>query len=248
MEMKQVTLHFHGELKGFLSLEHVNGPFKQTFNDHPSVKHLFESLGVPHTEVGQVLVDDRPVDFAYGLQDGDWVDLFPQLDKSLPSTANQENGAQPEPRFVLDVHLGKLAAYLRMLGFDAKYRNDYPDQELAQIAGEEERILLTRDRRLLMRSQVQRGHCLRSMVPQDQILEVVQRYHLKPYIKPFQRCLHCNGILQEVDKRSIEPRLEPLTRLYYTEFRICPDCQNIYWKGSHFQRMQKLVKRIMASS
>ena len=144
-------------------------------------------------------------------------------------------------RFVVDNHLGRMAYYLRMLGFDTLYRNDYQDDELAQTAEQEGRILLTRDRRLFMRNQVQRGYWVRSLSPRQQILEVVQRYNLKAQITPFRRCIRCNGILQLVSKEAVLDRLEPLTRLYFDDFRICPDCQQVYWKGSHYERMRQFI-------
>jgi uncharacterized protein with PIN domain len=146
---------------------------------------------------------------------------------------------------LLDNHLGRLAAYLRMLGFDCLYHNDYSDEELAEILQHEERILLTRDRRLLMRNVVSHGYCPRSLDSLEQLTEVIQRFELAKRIQPFHRCLRCNHPLEPVSKEAVLDRLEPLTRLYFDEFQICPDCKQIYWKGSHYERMERLIEQII---
>ena len=151
-------------------------------------------------------------------------------------------------RFLHDNHLGRLAAYLRMLGFDCLYRNDYQDQELTEIQQGEERILLTRDRRLLMRKAVADGYCLRSLNSFEQLREVVQRFDLTRHMLPFHRCLRCNHLLEPVDKEAILDRLERLTKRYFDQFHICPACGQIYWKGSHYERMEKLVEEISSSN
>ena len=167
---------------------------------------------------------------------GDRIEVYPLAhDGILP--------LQPwEVRFVLDNHLGRLAGYLRMLGFDALYRNDYQDDELAEVSEHQDRLLLTRDRRLLMRNQVKRGYWVRSKIPRQQVSEVVGRFVLAGQVVPFRRCIRCNGLLQAVSKEEVLDRLQPLTRQYFNEFRICPDCGQIYWKGSHYERMQHLIE------
>ncbi len=146
-----------------------------------------------------------------------------------------------EPYFILDNHLGQLATYLRMLGFDSLYRNDYQDAELAMVSIEEGRVLLTRDRRLLMRKAIRRGYCIHQTDPRQQTAEVLRRFKLFGQVKPFQRCLRCNSPLQVVSKQDIIERLEPLTKIYYDEFHLCPTCNQIYWKGSHYGHMLDLI-------
>lgn len=234
--MKNLAVFFfHGSLNDFLPEKKKGTGIRSAFNSDQSVKHLIESLGVPHTEVGCILVNGARVEFGYLVADGDRVDVYPQT--SMPA----EQEASGELRFVIDNHLGRLAAFLRMLGFDSLYRNDYQDDELARITAEDRRILLTRDRRLLMRNQVQRGYWVRSLDPRQQVWEVVERYKLYDRAVPFRRCIRCNGVLQPVSKESVLDRLEPLTRLYFEEFRICPDCQQVYWKGSHYERMREFI-------
>jgi uncharacterized protein len=151
-----------------------------------------------------------------------------------------------EVRFVLDTHLGKLAAYLRMLGLDTAYDRDYTDENLARISLDERRILLTRDRGLLKRNMVVRGYFLRATNPREQLIEVLQRFDLFRSISPFERCMHCNALLRPIAKEMIAERLLPETRQHYEEFRACPKCDRIYWKGSHYQRMQRLIENILA--
>lgn len=239
--LRTASFVFHGALQDFRPDSERNLPVQLTFQPGQTCKHLVESLGAPHTEIAQVRVNGEVVDFSYQVRDGDWVEVFPpgpgQLWESDPARL----------RFVLDNHLGKLAVYLRMLGFDAVYRNDFDDQALAEICQEQGRILLTRDRRLLMRSQVQRGYWLRSKTPRLQVIEVVRRYGLQAHIRPFDRCMGCNTPLQPVKKEDILHRLQPLTRLYFDEFSICPGCERIYWKGSHFQRMNRFIEELKAN-
>lgn len=241
--MKSASFRFYDELESLLG-SHLRGTtFTYEFNGRQSVKHLIEALGVPHTEIGRILVNKKPVDTGYQVQEADQVEIYPARIDIDQTGLQGEIGA--EFMFILDNHLGKLAAYLRMLGFDARYRNDYQDDELAQIADQDERILLTRDRRLLMRNQVRSGYCVRNLEPQEQLKEVIRRFGLQHWARPFRRCIRCNFILDQVRKEQVLDRLEPLTRQYYDEFRICPNCQQIYWHGSHFVRMQRLVQEVL---
>jgi uncharacterized protein len=241
--MKRACFRFHAELEELLPLHQRGHSFTYEFNGAQSVKHLIEALGVPHTEIGRILVNDFPVDTSYQVKEADRVEVYPaRVDFSKADHPDDELG---EFKFILDNHLGRLAAYLRMLGFDARYRNDFEDRQLAEIAEQDGRILLTRDRRLLMRKQVGSGYCVRNLEPQEQLKEVIKRFGLQRYARPFRRCIRCNSILEPVRKEQVLERLEPLTRQYYDEFRICPDCQQIYWKGSHFTRMERLVREVL---
>ncbi len=235
--MLNARFTFLPDLNTFLATDRREGSFRYAFERGQSVKHLIEAAGVPHTEIGQVIVNEQPVGLDYQVQEGDQVTVFP------PSTENRPPGAA---RFVLDNHLGRLAAYLRMLGFDVIYRNDFDDVELARIAAEEERILLTRDRRLLMRKAVRWGYCLRSLDSCEQAIEVLRRYNLFQSIAPFQRCLRCNTSLEPTRKEAVLDRLEPLTRQYFDEFHRCPACGQIYWKGSHYEHMLAMIENFQA--
>lgn len=236
--MNSANFHFLAELNDFLPSGKRHSAFDYAFKENPAAKHLIEALGVPHTEVAGLRVNGRPAPLSYRVQTGDQIEV-------IPASQTGEDLPDPEPCFILDNHLGQLAIYLRILGFDCLYRNDYQDEELSQVASQEGRILLTRDRRLLMRKIVVYGYSVRSLEPRQQLREVVQRFDLRQKIAPFQRCLRCNHPLQPVSKEAILDRLEPLTKRYYNEFHICPGCNQIYWKGSHYERMQSLIKTII---
>jgi uncharacterized protein with PIN domain len=233
VSMSEAYFLFHGRLKDFLHRDQRDRQITINFQGRQSIKHLAESLGVPHPEIGRIQVNGRDEMLGMITQDEDRVEVYPI-----------ENGCLIEPRFLLDCHLGRLTAHLRMLGFNCLYQNDYDDSNMAEIAHQEERILLTRDRRLLMRKIILHGYCPRSLDPLEQLTEVIHRFELTNKIRPFHRCLRCNHPLEAVDKDMILDRLEPLTKLYFDKFRICPACGQIYWKGSHYERMQNLIEKI----
>jgi uncharacterized protein with PIN domain len=224
------TFTFIDELNDFLPHYRKGKTFSLEFAPHQNLKHMLESLGVPHTDFGHLLVDGEPAEPGSLLWEGAQVTIYPA-----------DTPLQGEACFILDNHLGQLATYLRMLGFDSLYRNDYQDEELAEVAVDQGRILLTRDRRLLMRKVIRLGYCIHQSNPKKQVAEVLRRFKLFEQIKPFQRCLKCNTPLQSVPKQQIIDRLEPLTKKYYEEFRICPACDQIYWKGSHFEHMLQMI-------
>jgi uncharacterized protein with PIN domain len=224
---------FHGKLNDFLLRDQKERQVIVDFEGRQSIKHLAESLGVPHPEIGQIQVNGRDAALGNITQDGDRVEIFPI-----------KNGCPIEPRFLLDCHLGRLTAHLRMLGFDSLYQNDYEDSNMAEIVQREDRILLTRDRRLLMRKVISHGYCLRSLNSLEQLTEVIHRFELMGKIQPFHRCLRCNHPLEAVDKDAILDRLQPLTNQYFDAFHICPACGQIYWKGSHYEQMQNLIEQI----
>jgi uncharacterized protein len=243
--MKKATFNFSPDLVVFLDPSRRQNPFEYEFNGPQSVKHLIEAAGVPHTEVSQIHVNGASAGFETQVQDGDQVEIFSFL-SDLVNLSLRASGfrERSNPRFILDNHLGKLASYLRMLGFNCLYRNTFQDDELAQLSQERDRILLTRDHRLLMRKTVTQGYWLRSQDPDKQLKEVLARYELGGLVKPFQRCMRCNGLLELVSKESIIHRLLPLTIRYFDEFRLCPACGQIYWPGSHYTKMLAFIEQI----
>lgn len=241
--MSTAWFRFYAELNDFLPSARRQTRFAYLFTLPESVKHAVEALGVPHTEVDLILVDGQAVDFTYLLQDGDEISVYPMFESlDIAPLARLRPEPLRQPRFVLDAHLGRLAAYLRLLGIDTLYRNDYPDPELARISQQEGRILLTRDRGLLKRNQVTRGYCLRSEQPRAQMLEVVRRFDLRRSFQPYRRCLRCNGLLEPVDKQAVLDLLPERTRQFYELFFRCQVCGQVYWKGSHYRHMQALVE------
>ncbi len=244
--MDTAQFRFYAELNDFLPEKKRYLSFDHHFEGRVSVKHLIESLGVPHTEVDLILANSKSVHFDYIVADGDLISVYPVFESIDISDAVR---LRPQPlrqsRFVLDIHLGQLARYLRLLGFDTLYQNDYQDEELARISNQEGRILLSRDRGLLKRNLVSRGYCVRESDPQQQLIELTQRFDLRRQMNPFQRCLRCNGVLEPIAKEAISQRLMANTRQYYQEFRICSDCRQIYWKGSHYHHMTRLIKQLL---
>lgn len=242
------VLQFFGDLNDFLSAGRRARPIVYPLDGAPAVKHPIEALGVPHPEVEQIVVDGHSVAFGYRLQPGDQVQVYPR--DALPAAPSRLALRPPPPtpiRFVLDTHLGRLAAYLRIFGFDARYRNDYDDATLAQLAADEGRVLLTCDRGLLKRKQVVFGHCVRAPDPAAQIVDILRRYRLRDEIRLWQRCVHCNSLLVPVAKAAVLDRLEPKTKRYYEEFQQCSGCGQVYWQGSHLERMQGFVEGVMAA-
>jgi uncharacterized protein with PIN domain len=246
--MSQATFRFYSELNFFLSQARRDVDFSHTFDGSVSIKDMIESLGVPHTEIDLILVNGDSVDFSYQVQDGDEVSVYP-ISESSDITSLLKVRPKPlhEPKFVLDVHLGRLVAYLRVLGFDTLFPENYDDENLARISAEERRILLTRDTGLLKRKVVTHGYYVRTTNPRKQVIEVARRFDLYAQIQPFVRCARCNGLLEIVDKEVVRDQLQPDTLTYYDEFRRCIECGQIYWKGTHYERMQQMINEIQAN-
>jgi hypothetical protein len=246
--MKCAYFRFYEELNAFLPEEKKKTTFAHQFKDRASIKDMIEAIGVPHTEIDLILVNGQAVDFSYLVQDRDCISVYPVFE-SLDISAVTNLRKQPlrEAKFVLDVHLGKLASYLRLLGFDTLYRNDFSDAELAEISNRERRILLTKDRRLLKRRIVTHGYCIRETAPKKQLLEVLKRFDLFKAFDPFSRCLACNTPLYEISKDAISHRLPPQVKTQFDQFVCCPGCGKIYWQGFHYDKMKNFVETLTAS-
>jgi hypothetical protein len=185
------------------------------------------------------------VDFSHIVTAGDRISVYPVFEAmDITPLLRLRPAPLRVPRFIVDVNLGRLARYLRLLGFDCHYRNDIDDAEIARISAGESRTVLTRDRALLQQKIITRGYFVRADRPLEQVREVLARLDLYRQVRPFTRCTRCNGVLEAVDKGDVLDRLEPKTRRYYDEFRRCTACGQIYWKGSHFERAGRLVEAI----
>ncbi len=246
--LSHAYFRFHGEINDFLPYAWRGATIDHTFDWRASIKDMVESLGVPHSEIDLLMVDGLSVDFDYLVQPDVMVEVY---DWAFAADVTRRVPLRPplpdKARFILDTHLGRLASYLRMMGFDTLYRNDYADDELAQVSNAQERILLTRDIGLLKRSLVIHGRFVRQTDPRRQIVEVVRRYNLAQLIIPFKRCLKCNGVLDPVDKSTILHRIQHRTAEFYDEFHLCPSCGQIYWKGPHYEQMQELMAQVIAN-
>lgn len=242
--MARACFRFHGDLSCFLPQRLRNKPLWHEFDWRASIKDMIESLGPPHPEIDLIIVNGRSVGYDYIVQSGDQIDVFPAYYPYDTNGLVRVQLVPPYPereRFVLDTHLGRLASYLRMIGYDTLYRNDYNDDELARISQQEKRILLTRDIGLLKRSIVLFGYFVRETQPRLQLFEVTERYHLVEKIRAFRHCMKCNGLLEDVPKESILEYLSDTTASRYDQFHRCCSCNQIYWKGSHFEKMSKLM-------
>ena len=245
MENKEVELRFYEELNDFLPRERRKKSFRHRFRGARSVKDLVESLGVPHTEIDVILVDGESVGFERRLTGGERVAVYPTFERfDVSSLTRLRPEPLREPKFIADVHLGKLARYLRLLGFDTVYERELDDAAIASRSRDERRIVLTRDRGLLKRSAVTHGHAVRSMNADAQLLEVVEAFDLRERTAPFSRCLKCNGPVRSVERELVEHRLPKYTRLAYGHFFRCEHCGSIYWPGAHFARLRSLVDSV----
>jgi len=239
---------FYEELNDFLSSEQRKRTLHYRFNGKPGIKDPIEVFGVPHTEVELIIVNGQSVGFNYQLQTGDRVAVYPVFE-SLDISPLLRLREKPlrNPRFIIDANLGKLAKFMRLLGFDSLYRNNYRDAEIVNIAVNEQRIVLTRDRRLLYIKHISHGYWVRAVDVENQVDEVLRRFGLFSSIQPFARCMVCNGMMVPVTKSDILDCLEPNTRLYYEVFHRCTDCRRIYWEGSHMEDMRQRYAYFLAS-
>lgn len=246
--MPDIVFRLYGELNDFLPLPRRQAGFVYETTGPQSVKHLIESLGVPHPEVGLILVNGQPASFTYQPQPGDRIAVYPEFSVLDISDLPQLRPPHPDPpAFLADNHLGKLARRLRLLGFDTAYGHDLDDETLAERSRDENRVLLTRDRGLLKRNLVIWGYCLRSTDSQEQLFAVLRRFRLLDRLAPWTRCLRCNGRLHPVDKADIVDKLEPKTKLFYDTFRQCDQCAQVYWQGSHFAELAEIVEQVVQS-
>ncbi len=240
--MATVTIRFYEELNAFLPAGKKKLPFSVDIPKGCTVKALIEDLGVPHTEIDLILANGDSVDFAYRPAQGDLISVYPKFESWDIGTVSR---VRPVPlrevRFVLDVHLGRLARLLRMFGFDCLYRNSLEDEELVRVARLEKRIILTRDRGLLKRRSVTHGYLVRSLVPRDQLGEVMRRFDLAGLASVGNRCVECNVPLERVSKESVLASVPPAVGRVYEDFSTCPACRRVFWRGTHWQRMTELA-------
>jgi hypothetical protein len=241
--VRHAILRFYGELNDFLPPGLRQRTVRRAFDGPSSVKDLIESCGIPHAEVDLVLINGEAVDFACGVSEGDRVSAFPRFRSLELAPGMRLQPAPPStPRFALDIHLGRLASYLRLSGFDVAYRNDFTDEELAALSHDEDRTLLTRDRELLKRSLVSRGYFVRETMPRRQLAEVIRRFDIARQMAPFTRCARCNSLLAVVPKEVVAHRLPPHVRSSRETFLRCTGCGHVYWNGAHVDQIRKFLR------
>ena len=210
-----------------------------------SIKDIIEALGIPHTEVEEITNGRGHLDFSHLPVPGEHLRVLPPRPPRDPCRATL---LRPEPlvhiRFLVDGNMAKLTRLLRLTGLDAREAPGATPEELAVQAGEQGRILLSRNRDLLKRKTVGHGSLIRARDPEDQLAEVIRLYGLGERLRPWSRCMACNTLLVPVAKKEILHRLQPLTRHYYDRFNLCSGCGRIYWPGSHVRRMNDLLRRL----
>ncbi|MFW5893551.1 MAG: Mut7-C RNAse domain-containing protein [Verrucomicrobiota bacterium] len=238
-------LRIYGELKDFLSSNFLSAEYRVEFPEQRSVKDLIESEGIPHTEVGLILVNGESSGFNAPVGDGERVAVYPHF-SNLPAERASAISRPPLPvlRFVADIHLGKLVRRLRLLGYDCAYGPGFEDEQLAERSAREERVLLTRDRGLLMRRIVVHGIFVHSDDVRQQLQQVVEKTGIDPARCSLSRCLECNGRLKRVDREQVRELVPTYTYETTDIFLQCQECGKPYWKGTHWPKLRGFIDEI----
>jgi uncharacterized protein len=246
MPGRECTFRFYEELNAFLEPKHRKREFTHRFDGTASVKDRIESLGVPHTEVDLVLVDGESVGFGHRLHGGERVAVYPVFERfDIDRLTRLRPRPLRDPRFVLDVHLGRLAAYLRLLGFDCHYGNDLSDERIIELARRERRIILTRDVGLLKDGRVTHGAFVHGTRPLHQVAEIVERFQLEGCLRPWTRCMKCNGLIEVVGPERLDQDALPADiRQRFNRYGRCRDCRRVYWPGSHSDRLRERLAEV----
>ena len=241
---RRASFRFYAELNDFLPESRRQVRFDHSFTGTPAVRDAIQALGVPHTAIDLVVVDGRSVDFSHRLRGGERVAVYPVFERlDISPVVRLRPAPLRRTRFVLGASLGKLARYLRMLGFDTTWERDLDDEEIVEIALDERRIILTRDVGILKQGRVTHGYWLRNTRPERQLPEVVRALQLERQARPFTRCLDCNGLLEPAAREAIADRVEKAILARFDRFWHCLDCGKAYWRGSHYRRMLQRVRR-----
>lgn len=243
--MSVSTARFYGCLADFLPAPRRGRDLRLEFSGTPSVKDTLEAAGVPHTEIDLILVDGRSAGFDRLLHGGERIAAYPAFTRIDVRPLHPLLPVPPaEFRFVLDVHLGRLARYLRLAGFDSLYDNAYADREIVELSTRDDRTVLTRDVGLLKHAALRRGHWLRATAPRAQFAEVVRRFDLRGRFTPFTRCMICNGRLEDLAADAARGRVPRRVAASFDRFRLCGVCRRVYWRGSHYERLLRLLEDV----
>ncbi|MFH1965278.1 MAG: Mut7-C RNAse domain-containing protein [Acidobacteriota bacterium] len=243
--MKRAYFRFYEELNDFLPAEKRKTRFVHNFKERASIKDMIEALGVPHTEVDLILVNDDSVDFSYIVQDEDRISVYPVFESlNIKKISRVRSEPLRETKFVLDVHLGKLARSLRMLGFDTLYQKDYTPDEVIVLSLSGKRIIISKSRNLLKRKEITHGYCLNSSDSEMQTKLVIKRFDLGDNIDPFTRCMECNSTLDIIARDKVIDKIPLKVKERQNEFKYCTQCRKIYWKGSHYVKMREKIRRL----
>jgi uncharacterized protein with PIN domain/sulfur carrier protein ThiS len=242
-----VTIRFYEELGDFLLAAQRKRDLAFSDIGRRSIKDFIESLGVPHAEVDLILVNGEPVGFDYIVQQGDRISVYPVFERlNIKGVSKLSHAPLRQSTFLVDNNLGKLARNLRLLGFDVLYDPKLDDSEIATLAPPQNRIILTRDRALLMRKNVTHGLFIRNTAPFDQTVEVLRRLDLKEQMAPLSRCLPCGARLSPYpqEKARDDSRIPPCIKAVQHQFYRCESCHKVYWQGHHYDDMKRFVALI----
>lgn len=228
-----------------------DGVIRYSLKRRASLKDIIEALGIPHTEVGEIRVNGVEAEFEHIPDAAQTIEILPfskDITVTAPSLLRPKTPLQL--RFLADINVLKLARILRMLGVDTSHASSTNLRVVAEEALQQKRMILTRNKELLKLKSIDHGQLLRSEEPEEQLHEVLERFGClqTDSLSLFSRCLDCNGKLYSVNKQEVLHLLEPLTKKYYNEFSRCSGCQKIYWKGTHYEKMLKIIERLTAGS
>jgi len=152
-------------------------------------------------------------------------------------------------KFLVDSNVGRLARWLRIAGFDTMFINGIDDNRLVRIALSEGRVLLTKDTQIMKRRLVTSGRLKVILIESDevkaQLHQVVKTLNLSNQLRPFTICLECNQPLVPTEREVVKELVPPYVYQTKTQYMQCPNCQRIYWQGTHWQRMTKELERIV---
>ncbi|MGQ1784991.1 MULTISPECIES: Mut7-C RNAse domain-containing protein [unclassified Saccharicrinis] len=245
---KHIWFRFYAELNDFLTADKKQVSFKYAFIGPLKVEEAILSMRVPLSEIDLILINSQPQTLDYFLNHNDYVSVYPVFECFDISPINK---LRKEPlrrsTFILDVHLGKLAKFLRMAGLDTLYSDRFEDSEIIDISLETGRIILTRDRQLLHSKRINHGYFVRNIDPLKQFKEVLAKFNLGSQLKPMMRCLKCNNPLEPINKTKVLNRIKPAILNRFDTFYTCKQCNHIYWKGSHYERMTEFLASVRHS-
>ncbi|MDI6698635.1 MAG: Mut7-C RNAse domain-containing protein [Candidatus Saccharicenans sp.] len=153
-------------------------------------------------------------------------------------------------KFFADCMVGKLARWLRILGFDVSYYRRIDDEDLIELAAREKRLILTRDHELIKKASRRRGLKNRLLLIEsdrweEQVEQVLDHFNLRKKIAPNSRCLECNEKLKFLPKARARNLVPPFVYEKADSFALCPGCGRLFWKGTHFQDMEKKLARFV---
>ncbi|HYC47526.1 MAG TPA: Mut7-C RNAse domain-containing protein [Burkholderiales bacterium] len=231
--MSRATFEIDAALRTFLAREQRDGAVTVECARAATLKQAIEALGVPHTEIGRLLVNGTPATLSRTVREGDHVEVFAHEPGAAPFEAPLA--------FIADAHLGGLAHMLRMLGFDTLYDQNFQDRAVVDLGQSEHRVVLTRDRELLKCRDVLRGCYVHALKAEAQLREVAARYPIARQMRPFTLCLHCNAALKPATAEAIIQQVPARIQARYSTFMCCPECRRVYWEGSHWERMRNVL-------